>query len=122
MYDTLAKKNTIQLFGLCVYAASLCIYTALQVDEYKKILMELLEIGHVRPASVVWYSTSSLLSANAIITGIYVLVISFISFKLYSEFQWTIYRQLNADLAMQRRYFAFKVQQTGMQSRIYLLT
>jgi hypothetical protein len=109
LYDTLATKNTIQLFGLCIYAVCLCVYTSLQVDQAERALDALASLNYVAPASSPSYDMRPLVLTNAIITGVYVLAISSISYKLYYEFQWSIYRQLNADLAMQRRYFTFKV-------------
>ncbi len=47
--------------------------------------------------------------ANAVVTGSYALAISLISLKLYAEFSWSIFRLLEGDIAMQKRYFAFKV-------------
>jgi hypothetical protein len=107
-YDTLAKKNSIQLFGFCLYTCSLGVYAALQVVEIDLIL-EALETSSIAVDFSHRGQLRSLAVANAIIIGIYTLAICFISFKLYAEFQWTIYRQLNADVKMQRRYFTFKV-------------
>jgi hypothetical protein len=109
LYDALATKNTIQLFGLCIYAACLCVYIILRIDQAQRALDILASLGYVAPASSPWYDMRPLILTNTIITGVYALAISSISYKLYYEFQWSIYRQMNADLAMQRRYFTFKV-------------
>lgn len=111
LYDTLAQRNTIQLFGLCIYAVCLFIYAALQVDEVHRVSVALEEIGDVSPDNSSWITTKPLVLANASITALYLIVVVFISFKLYAEWQWTLYRELNADLAMQRRYFTFKAWQ-----------
>jgi hypothetical protein len=60
----------------------------------------------------------SLSIVNAVVTGLYTLIITLIGFKLYTEFQWTVYRQLNADWAMQRRYFTFKVRKQRLECHI----
>ena len=109
LYETLAQRNTIQLIGLCAYAACLCIYAGLQVQEIQGAIDNLISIQHIDSNSEFVTNTQSLALFNAVMTAVYTLAITFVSFKLYNEFQWTIYRQLNADLDMQKRYFTFKV-------------
>jgi hypothetical protein len=108
LYDTLAQRNTIQLIGLCIFAACLFIYAVLQIGEVEKVILALLSGDSLIPASDVYF-IQPLSIANAVLTGLYTTTIALVSFKLYSEFQWTIYRLLNADLKMQQRYFTFKV-------------
>jgi hypothetical protein len=110
LYDTLAHRGTIQLAGLCIYAACLCVYTALQVGQIEAAIESLYAFGIVKPDNTLFITNMrSLTKVNAVMTGLYTLAITIISFKHYIEFQWTIYRQLNADLNMQKRYFIFKV-------------
>jgi hypothetical protein len=116
LYDTLAQRNTMQLIGLCIFAACLFIYAVLQIQELEKVILVLSEARNGDPASLITspargvdFLIRPLSIANAVLTGLYTTIISFVSFKLYSEFQWTIYRLLNADLKMQQRYFTFKV-------------
>jgi len=116
LYDTLAQRNTIQLIGLCIFAACLFIYAVIQIQEVEKVILVLSGGGpgngdhaSLIPASNVYFFMRPLSIACAVVTGLYTTVIAFVSFKLYSEFQWTIYRLLNADLKMQQRYFTFKV-------------
>ncbi|KUJ10469.1 uncharacterized protein LY89DRAFT_710737 [Mollisia scopiformis] len=105
LYDTLSQRNMIQLGGLCAYSASLCVYTILQIQQVEKVVI-VLETA-AGPATLI--NMKHLTYANASLTGLYTAIIICVSFKLYGEFQWTIYRQLNADLAMQKRYFTFKI-------------
>ncbi|RDW72951.1 hypothetical protein BP6252_06858 [Coleophoma cylindrospora] len=111
VYDTLAHKNTIQLIGLCFYAACFCIYTSLQVTQLQDAIAELADLGLLL-INDVWVKTRPLAILNATVTGAHMLALSGISFKLYAEFQWTIYRQLNADLDMQKRFFLFQIYMT----------
>ncbi len=99
-----ARRNTIQLLGLCNYAVCLCIYAALQTQVIQ-LTIEALEImQYIMPGSYLWLSIRSLALANAVITGVYALAISLINFKLYAEFPWLMFRLLKGDIAMQRRY------------------
>ncbi|PMD43066.1 hypothetical protein L207DRAFT_484175 [Hyaloscypha variabilis F] len=118
LYDTLAQRNTIQLIGLCIFAACLFIYAVLQIDEVEKVILVLLSFHRLIPASDVYF-IRPLSIANAVLTGLYTTTIALVSFKLYSEFQWTIYRLLNADLKMQQRYFTFKIYVTLLKFDVF---
>jgi hypothetical protein len=41
LYDTLAQKNSIQLFGFCLYTCSVGVYATLQVSEISLIVESL---------------------------------------------------------------------------------
>ncbi|RDW87828.1 hypothetical protein BP5796_03522 [Coleophoma crateriformis] len=111
VYDTLAHRNTIQLIGLCIYAACFCVYTGLQVTQLQVAIVALADLDFLL-INDIWAKIGPLAIVNATATGAHMLVLSGISFKLYAEFQWTIYRQLNADLDMQKRYFLFQIYMT----------
>jgi len=90
LYDTLAQRNTIQLIGLCIFTACLFIYAVLQIQEVENVILALSDSGMI-PASDVYFFIRPLSIANAVLTGLYTTIMAFASFKLYSEFQWTIY-------------------------------
>ena len=109
LYDALSKRNTIQLIGLCVYAACLLVYSVLQIDQTRSIVLGSQKIHYILPDDDVWASVRVLVLANATITGLYLLTMCFLSFKLYyEEFAWSILQQLGADYRMKRRYFTFQ--------------
>ncbi|KAK0102294.1 hypothetical protein ONS95_005917 [Cadophora gregata] len=107
VYDTLAQKNTMQLLGLCFYAACLCVYAGLQYNQVDRAVEALEVEGWVGRSA--WSILKPSLITIILITGLYLVAICCISVKLYGEFQWTIYKQLNADLDMQNRYLDFKI-------------
>ncbi|KAH7351252.1 hypothetical protein BKA65DRAFT_536255 [Rhexocercosporidium sp. MPI-PUGE-AT-0058] len=109
IYDTLAQRNTMHLFGLCFYAACLCVYAGLQYIQVDQVLQALMSQDVLESGATINVTLLSLLKANIFISGFYVLAICGISYKLFGEFQWSIYRLLNADMAMQKRYFFFKI-------------
>jgi hypothetical protein len=120
LYDTLAQKNSIQLFRFCLYTCSVGVYATLQVSEIS-LIVESLEASAIGVYFNLRGQLRSLAVDNAIIIRVYTLAVCFISFKLYAKFQWTIYRQLNADVRMQKRYFKFKVRIPIVANReIYL--
>lgn len=49
LYDTLAHRNTIQLIGLCVYSALLCVYAVLQIHQVDLLAEEYNEVVQFRP-------------------------------------------------------------------------
>ena len=104
LYDTLACRNTIQLIGLCVYTALLCIYAGLQIQQvevanYYSNRNYDIEIPHMKPLAI----------SSAAIIGAFTAIICAVSWKVYGEFRWTVFQRFNADSKMQRRYFTFQV-------------
>lgn len=108
LYDTLAKKDTVQLGGISFFAACLFGFTTIQVDQVINELILLSDQGLIAHDDSL-ANIRSMTTVIAAMTGFYTMVTMFLGTKLYSEFQWNVYRLLNADLAMQRRYFTFKV-------------
>lgn len=112
LYDTLAQSNTIQVIGLCGYAATMCIYTIIryfEVQDGKKHLDEILETNFGGNAAFDLATSKRLAIAVAVTTSLSTMMLTGIGWKLYDEFQWTIYRKLQANLRLQRMYLQFKV-------------
>jgi hypothetical protein len=41
--------------------------------------------------------------------GVGSVLMTFVAWKLYDEFAWTIYKHISADLRMKRRYLTYQV-------------
>ena len=105
MWDALRLKNTIQVIGLCMYNVGFVIYAAVQIDQVKKAVI--LETGSAE--SPVWQKTRPYLIAIPCVLALGTMLMSFVAWKLYDEFAWTIYKHISADLRMKRRYLTFQV-------------
>lgn len=57
----------------------------------------------------VWDEMKPYLITIPCIIGLGTVLMSFIAWKLYDEFAWTIYKHISADLRMKRRYLTFQV-------------
>ena len=109
VYDSLRLKNTIQVIGLCIYNLGILIYAAVQLDQIKKAIFQLESKNYVLPGSQVWSQVQPFLVAVPCVIAAVTLVMSFIAWKLYDEFAWTIYKHISADLRMKRRFLTFQV-------------
>ena len=109
VYDSLRLKNTIQVIGLCLYNVGMLIYAAVQYDQIKEAISTLGEEQHVVPNSNVWSTISPFLVAVPCIIAFFTIVMSFVAWKLYDEFAWTIYKHISADLRMKRRFLTYQV-------------
>ena len=107
LYDTLAKENTIQVFSLCLYDMFLCIYSVLQIAEIKQAVFSLSAQGDIDLS--VWFETRHASLAIAITTGFFTICTCLISWKLYDEFAWSLFKFVNADITLRRRYLIFEV-------------
>lgn len=109
VYDSLRLKNTIQVIGLCLYNLGMLVYAAIQYDQIKTAIYSLSSQGYVRPTTQVWKDVQPYLLAVPCIIALGSLVMSFIAWKLYDEFAWTIYKHISADLRMKRRFLTFQI-------------
>ncbi|KAI9885850.1 MAG: hypothetical protein M1823_002329 [Watsoniomyces obsoletus] len=114
VYDALRLKNTIQVIGLCFCNLGLLVYAAVQIESIKDNTTSLKykvkpEDGGVRPINDFWEDIRPFLTAIPCVLAVGTVAMSFIAWKLYHEFAWTIYKHISADLRMKRRYLAFQI-------------
>ncbi|PGH14219.1 hypothetical protein AJ79_03192 [Helicocarpus griseus UAMH5409] len=107
VYDALRLKNTIQVIGLCICNVGLLVYGAVQMDQIREAIVELNDTDNIDKE--VWSDLKPFLLAIPIIIGIGSVLMSFIAWKLYDEFAWTIYKHISADLRMKRRYLTYQI-------------
>ena len=100
-------KNTIQVIGLCMYNVGLLIYAAVQMDQIKKAVNALISLNDINLN--VYPTAKPFLVAIPCILALGTVLMSFIAWKLYDEFAWTIYKHISADLRMKRRYLTYQV-------------
>jgi hypothetical protein len=107
VYDALANKNTIQVIGLCLMNLGILVYTAIQIDQIKDATNALVGKNFIN--GVYWDEVQPYLIALPCIIALGSVLLSFIAWKLYDEFAWTIYKQISADLRLKRRYLVYQV-------------
>jgi hypothetical protein len=107
VYDALANKNTIQVIGLCLMNLGILVYTAIQIDQIKDAGSNLVAKNFIQARY--WLAVQPALIALPCIIALGSVLLSFIAWKLYDEFAWTIYKQISADLRLKRRYLVYQV-------------
>ncbi|MBZ6376395.1 MAG: hypothetical protein LBE67_15830 [Kocuria palustris] len=107
VYDALRMKNTIQIIGLCICNVGLLIYGAVQVKQIQEAVSTLALMNMISP--VVWAQSEPFLIIIPCIVALGTLLMTFVAYKLYDEFAWTIYKHISADLQMKRRYLTYQV-------------
>lgn len=107
VYDALRMKNTIQIIGLCLCNVGLLIYGAVQVKQIRYVVSILSDNGKISP--LVWAESEPFLIIIPCIVGLGSILMTFVAWKLYDEFAWTIYKHISADLRMKRRYLTYQV-------------
>jgi hypothetical protein len=94
---------------ICVCNLGLLIYGAVQFDQIKDAVAVLGATGQIDPR--VWGEIKPFLEAIPCVIGLGLVLMTFIAWKLYDEFAWTIYKHISADLQMKRRYLTYQVHQ-----------
>lgn len=117
VYDALRLKNTIQVIGVCVCNVGLLIYGSVQIEQIEEAIAILADKGNI--TYDVWHDINPFLIAIPCIIGLGTVIMSFIAWKLYDEFAWTIYKHISADLRMKRRYLTYQVSPFFRQLRVW---
>jgi hypothetical protein len=107
VYDALRLKNTIQIIGICLCNFGLLIYGAVQIQQIQEAVEVLMLQAAIDPE--IWAQTKPFLIAIPCIVAFGSLFMTFVAWKLYDEFAWTIYKHISADLRMKRRYLTYQV-------------
>ena len=107
VWDALRMKNTIQIIGLCLYNLGMLIYAAVQMNQIEDAIQFLQGSGWIRPNE--WTKLRPILIAVPCIVALVTVLMSFVAWKLYHEFAWTIYKNISADLQMKRRYLTYQI-------------
>lgn len=111
VWDSLRLKNTIQVIGLCLYNLGMLIYAAIQFDQVDRAIETLQDHDpiYIPKDDPLWNNLKPYLLAVPCIIAFFTLAMSFIAWKLYDEFAWTIYKHISADLRMKRRFLTFQI-------------
>ncbi|KAK9474582.1 uncharacterized protein V1510DRAFT_360802 [Dipodascopsis tothii] len=115
-WDSLRLKNTIQTIGLCMFNFALMVYAGIQYEQVKAAVERLASQSYQSGDSEspimnlsTWSKLQPFLIATIVIIGVVSFVLSYICYKLFFEFGWSIYKHIGADLQMKRRYLTFQI-------------
>lgn len=120
VWDALRLQNTIQVIGLCAYNVAMLIYAAVEVKQVDDAVDALQAGGDIETNA--YASLRPYLVAAPCVIALCTLILSFIAWKLYDEFSWTIYKSISADLKLKRRYLTYQVRTILPQSGEAALT
>ncbi|KAL4882876.1 hypothetical protein BJY04DRAFT_216963 [Aspergillus karnatakaensis] len=109
LYDTLSQQNTIQVLALGVYSITQPIYNGLQYERLKKSFHSLGSRTHDVISDDEWRVIQGLIISIITISAVFTLWIFPLAWKLYNEFAWVTFRQVEADLVMRNRFLHFQL-------------
>ncbi|TKA82011.1 hypothetical protein B0A55_01729 [Friedmanniomyces simplex] len=107
VWDALRLKNTIQIIGICIYNAGMLIYASVEMTQVDDALKGLSSIPDAVDPNT-WHDLRPWLIAAPCVIALCTVLLSFIAWKLYDEFAWTIYKHISADLRLKRRYLTYQ--------------
>ena len=107
VWDALRLKNTIQVIGVCMYNLGMLIYAAVEMHQVDEAMSQLSSMGDISPE--IWSQLRPFLIAAPCVIALGTALLSFVAWKLYAEFAWTIYKHISADLRLKRRYLTYQV-------------
>lgn len=119
-YDALRRKNTFQLVGLCICNLGLFIYGIIQMREIRETVTEV--VADTARSNSIWSTYQIELILVPVFLGVGTAIMTFVTWKLRAEFSWSIYKDISADLRMNRRYTVYQVRDYARVSLIPTLT
>ncbi|PLB43221.1 hypothetical protein P170DRAFT_481167 [Aspergillus steynii IBT 23096] len=108
VWDALRHENAIQLIGLCICNIGLAMYGVVQVKEIKIAVADMNADPSNTPDDL-WskYKVHIILVPAMMALGS--IIMSVLTWKLYSEFSWSFFKNISADLRMKRRFITYQV-------------
>ncbi|KAK3674211.1 hypothetical protein LTR78_006058 [Recurvomyces mirabilis] len=107
VWDALRLKNTIQVIGICIYNLGMLIYAAVEMGQVSDAINKLEAKGDIDEGT--WIALRPYLIAAPCVIALCTVLLSFLAWKLYDEFAWTIYKHISADLRLKRRYLTYQI-------------
>ena len=118
VYDSLRLKNTIQVIGLCLYNVGMLVYATVQFGQIKNAIyyLHFFSPSYILLGDPVWNDVQPYLIAVPCVIALGTVVMSYVAWKLYAEFSWTIYKHISADKRMKQRFLTFQVSLSARES------
>ncbi|RKP26282.1 hypothetical protein SYNPS1DRAFT_14401 [Syncephalis pseudoplumigaleata] len=102
-WDAIMRKNTLQLIGVCLFSFLSIAYTFIQSQQHARMSED--DITHLaRTHNVFVHNTVPYEMTLIAITAAGSIFIAYITWELYKDFGWKIYKKLGADLQISRMY------------------
>lgn len=118
-YDALRLENTIQVAGICLYNAGLLIEAAVQYDQIRDTydFLRLAPQPQTQPQPLIGAgflpAVRGSILAVPVVLGVGTLGMSYVAWKLYKEYQWSIFENISVDLKVRRRYLTYQVNRSS---------
>ena len=110
-WDTLRLQNTIQICGVCCFAAAMSAYSMAEVIQVRSAISYFrLYVPESEP--LLTAAESGLLVAIPVVLAITTLGLCVLAWKLSQTFAWTMYKTFSADVDVKKRYKLLEVSNT----------
>jgi hypothetical protein len=84
------------------------VYAAVQLRQIETAIDVLQANGNIT-SNTIWGDLQPYLVAAPCIIGVATVAMSFVAWRLYEEFAWTIYKHISDYLRMKQRFLAFQL-------------
>ncbi|CAH7674467.1 hypothetical protein PPACK8108_LOCUS9378, partial [Phakopsora pachyrhizi] len=110
-FDALRQRNTIQLIGLCGFNLAIMAYAIIQIPEIRQLEQIAITNSNDDDQSIHHSQLTTLILLVAIpsVIGICQIAFSILTFHLFQEFGWQIYKQIGADRRLKRMYMIYQI-------------
>eukprot|EP00834_Sanchytrium_tribonematis_P004840 NODE_260_length_11481_cov_1.187928.p4 type:complete len:325 gc:universal NODE_260_length_11481_cov_1.187928:8433-7459(-) len=95
-WDAIANENTIQLFA----------WVGMNVASFGYSLFQIKDVSQV---TNIWQSYSGYFFAICVLLAVFAVISGFLTFKLYCEYGWKVYKKIGADPRMKQMYRTYQI-------------
>jgi len=105
-------RNTIQVIGLAVFNCMFLVYCGIEIAEVRSLLGDSTVVEGERKVSLLSLPINVLSAVSISIVAASVAAVLVLTYFIWREFGWDIYRSLGADLRIRKYYFQYQVFET----------
>ncbi|KAI9293235.1 hypothetical protein K502DRAFT_338132, partial [Neoconidiobolus thromboides FSU 785] len=112
-FDAIKNKNTIQLIGLCIFNIGCFGYSIIQVTQLSNAnnnqCLNFTDNNTISDITFDFKAICPLLLSVCIILGLISPIYCYLTFKLYKEYGWEIYKKIGAHTEMKNMFLQYHI-------------
>ncbi|KAI9361197.1 hypothetical protein DFJ73DRAFT_814373 [Zopfochytrium polystomum] len=117
-WDAILHQNFVQVVAVCGYSVGCFVFAVIQISQSQKTRDSIADFYSDGPD---WTGNQIVQYVMAGITAVWIPIFAYLSYRMFREFGWTIYRVTGGDKKMERAFTNFHIQNITVKFSIFFL-